>query len=173
MSQPTGPGPQGYPPYPPPPRQQPAWRRRLPLWIALGVVAIGVVSCIAAVASSGGGEPSASSTPIPAPTTATTSAPSTAVASTQPATQQPTEPPTSAAPVFVTVPNVVGRDLQSAQEELFPPLRSTSIDATGQNRAQLWDRNWIVVRQEPPAGTEVTVLTDVKLYVVKEGEAAR
>jgi beta-lactam-binding protein with PASTA domain len=70
----------------------------------------------------------------------------------------------------VRVPNVVGSDLQSAQERLFPPLRSTSVDASGQGRSQLVDANWIVVRQDPPAGTQVLPLTDITLYVLKRGE---
>jgi hypothetical protein len=78
-----------------------------------------------------------------------------------------------APPLMAVVPNVVGKDLQSAQEELFPPLRSTSIDATGQGRSQVIDSNWVVVRQEPAAGTTVLILTDIKLYVVKAGESDR
>ena len=80
---------------------------------------------------------------------------------------------TKTPPLTVRVPNVVGKDLQSAQEELFPPLRSTSIDATGQGRLQIIDSNWIVIRQEPAAGKLVLVLTDIKLFVVKKGESAR
>ena len=72
--------------------------------------------------------------------------------------------------LFATDPNVVGMDLQSAQELLFPRLRTTSIDNTGQGRMQLVDSNWTVVRQDPPAGAVVLMLTDVKLYVVKIGE---
>lgn len=73
----------------------------------------------------------------------------------------------------VTVPDVVGMDLQSAQEELFPRLRTTSVDATGEDRMQLVDSNWIVVRMDPPAGEQVPRLTDVTLYAVKEGESPR
>jgi hypothetical protein len=58
-------------------------------------------------------------------------------------------------------------DLQSAQELLWPPLRSTSIDATGRGRLQIIDSHWKVVRQDPVAGTSVPYFTDVKLYVVK------
>jgi hypothetical protein len=71
----------------------------------------------------------------------------------------------------VTVPNVVGMDLQSAQELLFPRLRTTSEDATGQGRRQFVDRNWVVVRMDPPAGTLVPRFTDITLYVVKPGES--
>ena len=73
----------------------------------------------------------------------------------------------------VTVPDVVGMDLQSAQEGLFPRLRTTSVDATGEDRMQLVDSNWIVVRMDPPAGERVPRFTDVTLYVVKEGESVQ
>ena len=66
---------------------------------------------------------------------------------------------------MVTVPDVVGMDLESAQEKLRPRLLSTSIDVTGQDRAQLWDENWTVVDQDPAAGTSVPFLTDISLYV--------
>jgi hypothetical protein len=166
--------PGGYPPghgnQPPsgPPRR-PAGMRRWPLWAALGVVALLFVSCVAAIAGSGDDKPSAGVTPTPVLTS--TPAPATSAiipASTQPVAQQ----TASTTPELVAIPNVVGSDLQSAQETLFPPLRSTSIDATGQGRMQLWDRDWVVVRQDPAAGTRVEVLTDIKLYVIKPGETA-
>ncbi|OHV65439.1 hypothetical protein BCD48_04375 [Pseudofrankia sp. BMG5.36] len=126
------------------------------------------------MASSGDGKSSASATPTPTPTATLTTTPAPATSAVTVASTQPVAQPTAnATPELVAVPNVVGSDLQSAQETLFPPLRSTSIDATGQGRMQLWDRNWVVVRQDPPAGTQVEALTDIKLYVIKPGETAR
>jgi beta-lactam-binding protein with PASTA domain len=34
----------------------------------------------------------------------------------------------------------------------------------------LWDRNWVVVRQKPAAGTRVTEDTTITLYSKKIGE---
>ena len=57
----------------------------------------------------------------------------------------------------ITVPNVVGKDLQTAQDTMQAAgLRNlTSHDSTGQGRAQLVDRNWKVTEQSPAAGTKV------------------
>ena len=66
---------------------------------------------------------------------------------------------------MATVPNVVGMDLESAQEKLRPRFFTTSIDITGQGRAQLWDENWTVLEQDPAAGASVPLLTDISLFV--------
>lgn len=70
-----------------------------------------------------------------------------------------------------TLPDVVGQDLQAAQDEAqdagFYALDDQ--DASGQNRLQVLDRNWTVCRQEPAAGTHPTD-TSVVLYAVKDTE---
>lgn len=70
-----------------------------------------------------------------------------------------------------TLPDVVGQDLQAAQDEAqdagFYALDDQ--DASGQNRLQVLDRNWTVCRQEPAAGTHPTD-TQVVLYAVKDTE---
>jgi hypothetical protein len=43
-------------------------------------------------------------------------------------------------------------------------------DATGAGRMLLWDRNWIVVSQDPPAGTPVSENTTITLRSKKRGE---
>ncbi|WP_240634606.1 MULTISPECIES: hypothetical protein [Streptomyces] len=43
-------------------------------------------------------------------------------------------------------------------------------DASGQNRFQVYDRNWIVCRQEPGPGTYSTD-TKVVFYAVKDTES--
>ena len=127
------------------------------------------VSCGAEV--SGTGSPASTAAPrSTSAATVTIPPPTTPPATTPPRATPPPAPKTTAAPALVRVPNVVGSDLQSAQERLFPPLRSTSVDASGQGRSQLVDANWIVVRQDPPAGTQVLPLTDITLYVLKRGE---
>jgi hypothetical protein len=140
-------------------------------WLAIGLIAGGVFLALLVVAAiaAPSGSPTGASTAAAGPPSAspTTAASAGAIPPTSAATATAAAP---AAPAMAIVPNVVGIDLQTAQETLFPPLRSTSIDATGQGRHQVIDANWTVVRQEPAAGVQVLVLTDIKLYVVKAGE---
>jgi beta-lactam-binding protein with PASTA domain len=85
-----------------------------------------------------------------------------------------TAPLPAAAPVVRTgtVPNVVGIDLQLAQDTLqaagFYVLRSH--DATGQGRLQVLDRNWTVVDQTPSGGTVMLLSEVVDLGAVKDEE---
>ncbi len=88
-------------------------------------------------------------------------------------TPLPTEEPTAAPAVRTgTVPNVVGIDLQLAQDALqaagFYVLRSH--DATGQGRFQVVDRNWTVVDQTPAGGTVIPLSGVVDLGAVKDEE---
>jgi beta-lactam-binding protein with PASTA domain len=66
---------------------------------------------------------------------------------------------------------VVCLDLQEAQDEIqdHGVFFSKSEDATGEGRRQLWDRNWIVVRQDPAAGEPIGE-GEAVLYVVKTDE---
>lgn len=70
------------------------------------------------------------------------------------------------------LPDVTGMNLQAAQDLLqaqgFYVLDDQ--DATGQNRLQVFDRNWVVVRQTPAAGKRVPTTTKVVLYAKKRGE---
>ncbi|MFF5842135.1 PASTA domain-containing protein [Streptomyces massasporeus] len=70
------------------------------------------------------------------------------------------------------LPNVVGQDLQAAQDAAqaagFYVLDDQ--DASGQKRLQVFDRNWTVCSQEPEAGTHPTD-TPVTLFAVKDGES--
>lgn len=86
----------------------------------------------------------------------------------------PTGAPTSEAeaePELVPMPDVVCMNLQDAQNTIQAAgvFFSRSTDATGEGRAQIMDRNWTVVRQEPAPGTLIGE-GDANLYVVKEGE---
>lgn len=83
--------------------------------------------------------------------------------------------PTDAEPAPVTagvVPGVVCRDLQAAQDLLqeagFRVLASE--DGTGQDRRQLVDRNWLVIRQSAAPGSRPAAATRITLTVVKYGE---
>ncbi|MCW8382640.1 PASTA domain-containing protein [Streptomyces justiciae] len=71
-----------------------------------------------------------------------------------------------------TLPDLVGQDLQAAQDEAqaagFYVLDDQ--DASGQGRLQIYDHNWTVCSQEPQAGTHATD-TLVTLYAVKDDES--
>ncbi|MET8046036.1 PASTA domain-containing protein [Streptosporangium sp. NPDC005286] len=70
------------------------------------------------------------------------------------------------------LPDVVGMNLQEGQDTMqaagFYILNDK--DATGQNRFQVYDRNWVVTKQTPAAGRKVTVDTLITLYAKKIGE---
>ena len=76
------------------------------------------------------------------------------------------------APEDFLMPNVVCMNLQAAQDEIqkYGVFFSRSDDATGMNRSQILDRNWIVVKQTPLPGQPVTELEAV-LSAVKIGES--
>jgi hypothetical protein len=71
-----------------------------------------------------------------------------------------------------TMPNEVGKDLQTAQDDIQaltgnPMFISTSKDLTGQGRHQVMDRNWQVCSSTPPAGETFTSQTNVVFGVVR------
>ena len=79
---------------------------------------------------------------------------------------------TTTAALVVLMPNVVCMNLQAAQDEIqkYGVFFSRSDDASGMNRSQILDRNWIVVKQTPLPGQPVTELEAV-LSAVKIGES--
>ncbi len=82
-----------------------------------------------------------------------------------------TEPADPAAETF-TMPDLVGDNLQDAQNEL-QALGATELeqaDATGQDRSQIVDSNWKVCSQDPAAGETVPVDRTVVLSSVKNDE---
>jgi len=61
-----------------------------------------------------------------------------------------------------TMPNLVGEVLQTAQNEMQrisgnPVYYTSSSDATGKGRRQMWDRHWKVCSQSVAPGTQVPV----------------
>ncbi len=109
----------------------------------------------------GCGEEEASSPPSTAPA-ATSTNPSTTSTSLPPATATPTTQRSAAqgaavVPCNITVPNLVGEDLQLAQDTMqaagLYSLRSH--DASGRGRFQVVDRAWKVCDQTPPGGSKV------------------
>ncbi|MET9269366.1 PASTA domain-containing protein [Kribbella sp. NPDC003557] len=70
------------------------------------------------------------------------------------------------------VPNVVGLNHQLAQDTMQAAgfYYLAEEDATGQGRALLNDRNWVVVTQSPTAGTSAPPDTKITLRSKKIGE---
>jgi hypothetical protein len=101
-------------------------------------------------------------TPEPTPSPEPTAAPSTEASQT----------PEAQTPETFTMPNLVGKNLQAAQEQL-QALGSSVLDqkdASGQGRTQVVDSNWKVCEQEPAAGQQVPTTTTVVLSSVKSDE---
>jgi hypothetical protein len=71
-----------------------------------------------------------------------------------------------------TIPNVVCKDLQAAQDTLQAAgfFNLHSKDGTGQGRMQLVDRNWVVVAQSEPVGATPGLEASITLSAVKFGE---
>jgi hypothetical protein len=69
------------------------------------------------------------------------------------------------------MPDVVCLNLQDAQDEIQESgvFYSRSVDATGQDRRQIVDRNWIVVDQSPAPGADIDE-GDAVLAVVKDDD---
>ncbi len=119
----------------------------------------------------------------PATTSSTGAAPSTIDRGTTTSGPSTTSSPTRATPTSATqpgalvagtivVPNMVGQDLQLAQDSMqavgLYALRSH--DATGRGRAQVLDRNWKVCTQAPPAGSRVARDQLIDFGVVRDEE---
>jgi hypothetical protein len=82
-----------------------------------------------------------------------------------------TSPVASADPSW-TMPNLVGMDLQGAQDAIQSLTRgevwnSGSTDLTGQGRMQISDRNWVVCTSTPPPGAKFNVSTEITFGVVR------
>jgi hypothetical protein len=69
------------------------------------------------------------------------------------------------------MPDVLCLDLQTAQDRAQDAgiPTSSSRDASGRERKQVWDRNWVVVEQTPAPGTAAGG-AEVVLSVVKDDE---
>ncbi|WP_245008647.1 hypothetical protein [Mycolicibacterium farcinogenes] len=80
-------------------------------------------------------------------------------------------PVASAEPSW-TMPNLIGMDLQGAQDAIQSLTRgevwfSSSTDLTGKGRAQISDRNWQVCSSTPAPGAKFTVSTEIDFGVVR------
>ncbi|WP_241010624.1 hypothetical protein [Mycobacterium camsae] len=80
-------------------------------------------------------------------------------------------PPASADPSW-TMPNLIGKDLQGAQDAIQSLTNgqvwySGSKDLTGKGRSQIVDRNWQVCTSTPPPGATITTSTSITFGVVR------
>lgn len=72
-----------------------------------------------------------------------------------------------------TMPDLTGMDLQGAQDAIQSLTSdavwyTSSTDLTGQGRAQILDRAWVVCSSTPPPGAPFTASTEVDFGVVKK-----
>jgi hypothetical protein len=141
--------------------------------IVAGLVALGIIGSALDGNDDEASTPAASSAETSAPSSSVAPAPPTSPAPLPPA---PVAPSSAVAPAGVdfTMPNVVGMDLQSAQNliQTFGTFVSLSHDLLG-SRNQVVDSNWMVCDQNIPAGQQVTGDAEglIDLGVVKREES--
>lgn len=117
------------------------------------------------------GSPAPAPPPAPAPVS-----PTSAVTAAPPLTEpSPTVVIATEGPASWTMPNLVGSNLQQAQDDIqaltgFEIPVTYSHDETGAGREQLLDRNWTVCSQNIPAGAEITRNSRIDLGAVKVNE---
>ena len=111
-------------------------------------------------------------TAAPSLVTVTAANPTTAAPPTA-SEQSSSSAPSVPAGAVTVMPDVVCQNLQDAQDEIQRAgvFFSRSDDASGKGRAQVLDRNWIVVSQTPAPGSPVSE-GEAILSVVKIGEPA-
>ena len=90
----------------------------------------------------------------------------------EPADEEPAPADDSSGSGTIEVPDVVGEDHQLAQDTMQAAglYNLSEEDATGEGRMLLYDRNWTVVSQDPPAGTRVSEDQTITLSSKKDGE---
>lgn len=72
-----------------------------------------------------------------------------------------------------TMPNLVGSDLQGAQDAIQSLTDgqvwfSDSVDLTGQDRMQINDRAWVVCSSTPPPGASFSESVNITFGVVRK-----
>lgn len=75
-----------------------------------------------------------------------------------------------------TMPNLVGKNLQDAQDKVQallndPGYLTTSHDASGQKRQQVIDSNWKVCTQNVAAGKQIGMKSQIDFGAVKNDES--
>jgi hypothetical protein len=115
-------------------------------------------------------EPAPPPAPAPPPTPSFTVPPPVTVTAATPTVVVATEGPRR-----WTMPNLVGKNLQEAQDAIqeltdFEIPITSSHDATGAGREQLLDRNWKVCSQNIAAGTEISSASRIDFGAVRTDE---
>ena len=127
------------------------------------------LALLAALTGCGGGD-----TAAPAVTVTRTIVPTTTTTTTIPPPVVVPRPPPGGRGESLVMPDLVGRTLQDAQDDLQRVVGSffvsTSHDADGQGRLQLIDANWKVCTQDPAPGTAITRDSSVDFGTVKLAE---
>lgn len=140
-------------------------RRRVVTPLSLGLACLALGACASAERS----QPAEVALTVPPATVAAppTSEPAPPVPPPVPAPPAPDPEPVDGP----AMPDVVCVDLQDAQDRIQRAgvLFSRSRDATGRGRAQLWDRSWVVVAQQPAPGSPLRE-GEAMLDVVKDAE---
>jgi hypothetical protein len=136
---------------------------------------VGAATAIVLIASCSSSSRPSSVTATSIPTTAATTSTAQTTSAAPPASPTTTSHPTDGGSTF-TMPNVVGKVLQDAQDEIQrvsgnPFFITSSTDATGQSRHQVLDRNWKVCSQNVPAGQLAGATTHITFSVVKLDES--
>ncbi|MEV6596554.1 PASTA domain-containing protein [Actinoplanes sp. NPDC051346] len=114
------------------------------------------------------GAPDQAAGPAPAATATAATTPSEAVASAEAASTKVKAPK----PAKIEVPRGVGLDYQSAQD-LWRAAGlhvAPAKDVTGANRIPVIDSNWIVVSQDPKAGSTVAEGSFITATVKKDSD---
>jgi hypothetical protein len=133
-----------------------------------------IALAIGVVATTAGCTGSAAPAEPPPVVTVTITAPPPPPAATPPAVA----PSAGAAGTSWTMPDLVGSNLQDAQNAVqdltdFEIAVTTSHDSTGAGRQQVLDRNWKVCSQSVAPGTTITKGAKIDFGTVKLDEACR
>jgi len=132
--------------------------------------AVAVLASLGVVSGCGSSTPTTPPALITQTVTVTPAPPEPSPSATPVAT--PAEPSTSSAPEVFTMPNLVGENLQLAQDKLqaLGSYLMDQQDAAGLGRIQVLDTNWRVCTQKPAPGAKVPMDTMVVLAAVKLSE---
>jgi len=138
-----------------------------------------IAFAIGVVATTAGCTGSAAPPEPPPAVTVTITAPAPPPAATPTAATLPAATPNAGAPgTSWTMPDLVGSNLQDAQNAVqdltdFEIAVITSHDSTGAGRQQVLDRNWKVCSQSVAPGTTITKGAKIDFGTVKLDEACR
>ena len=128
---------------------------------SLALVALGVLTALAACG--------ASARPAPVTVTPSVTTPAAPATTAVPTTSSAAPAPATSAAQSVKVPNGVGLNYQAAQDlwRAAGLVVMPATDATGANRIPVIDSNWVVLAQTPAAGTDMSADSEITATVKK------